>query len=207
MTSKITKSSGSVFADLGVRKARDHELKAELVRKIAAMLREQGLTQTEAARHLQIAQPDVSRMLRGHFRQFSVERFMRFLVSPGTGRRNRCPSIKFAFGSNKGWPLDRDIRRLSIGGKPLGDDVRQELVLDGRIWSLRTSLRFLRRLISSWSDVDDTSSATIWASRSRCSTLSRDSCSRSSRSSGRCIGPVGPPPGSRLHYTTACAHT
>ena len=83
MTSKITKSSGSVFADLGVRKARDHELKAELVRKIAAMLREQGLTQTEAARHLQIAQPDVSRMLRGHFRQFSVERLMRFLVSLG----------------------------------------------------------------------------------------------------------------------------
>ena len=61
----------------------EHELKAELVRQIAAMLEKEGLNQTEAARRLQIAQPDVSRMLRGHFRQFSVERLMRFLVALG----------------------------------------------------------------------------------------------------------------------------
>jgi predicted XRE-type DNA-binding protein len=83
MTTKITKSSGNVFADLGLRNPEEHALKAELVRQIAAMLEKEGLTQTEAARRLQIAQPDVSRMLRGHFRQFSVERLMRFLVALG----------------------------------------------------------------------------------------------------------------------------
>ena len=83
MTTKITKSSGNVFADLGLKNPEEHALKAELVRQIAAMLEKEGLTQTEAARRLRIAQPDVSRMLRGHFRQFSVERLMRFLVALG----------------------------------------------------------------------------------------------------------------------------
>ena len=83
MTTKITRGSGSVFADLGLRRPEEHELKAELVRQIAAQLAKEKLNQTEAARRLQIAQPDVSRMLRGHFRQFSVERLMRFLVALG----------------------------------------------------------------------------------------------------------------------------
>jgi predicted XRE-type DNA-binding protein len=83
MTTKIAKSSGNVFADLGLRNPEEHQLKAELVRRIAAMIEKEGLNQTEAARCLQIAQPDVSRMLRGHFRQFSVERLMRFLVALG----------------------------------------------------------------------------------------------------------------------------
>jgi predicted XRE-type DNA-binding protein len=83
MTAKITKSSGNVFTDLGLKNPEEHALKAELVRQISAMLEKEGLTQTDVARRLRIAQPDVSRMLRGHFRQFSVERLMRFLVALG----------------------------------------------------------------------------------------------------------------------------
>jgi len=40
-----------------------------------------GLKQAEAAELLGIKQPDVSKMLRGEFRQFSVERLLQFLVS------------------------------------------------------------------------------------------------------------------------------
>jgi predicted XRE-type DNA-binding protein len=83
MSAKVTKSSGNVFADLGVKNPEEHALKAELVRQIATMLRKEDLTQSEAARRLKVAQPDISRMLRGHFRQFSVERLMRFLVALG----------------------------------------------------------------------------------------------------------------------------
>jgi len=43
----------------------------------------QGLSQTAAARIFGATQPDVSKMLSGHFRQFSVERLMRFLVLLG----------------------------------------------------------------------------------------------------------------------------
>jgi predicted XRE-type DNA-binding protein len=83
MSKKVTKSSGDVYADLGLKNPEEHALKAELVRRIAAAMKEQGLTQTAAAHRLGIAQPDVSKMLKGHFRQFSVERLMRFLVALG----------------------------------------------------------------------------------------------------------------------------
>jgi predicted XRE-type DNA-binding protein len=83
MSRKVTKSSGDVYADLGLKNPEEHALKAELVRRIAAAMKEQGLTQTAAAHRLGIAQPDVSKMLKGHFRQFSVERLMRFLVALG----------------------------------------------------------------------------------------------------------------------------
>ena len=81
--SKITKSTGNVYADLGIRGAEEHALKAEFVRQIAAVMEDQQLTQSQTARRLGIEQPDVSKMLKGHFRQFSVERSMRFLVALG----------------------------------------------------------------------------------------------------------------------------
>ena len=83
MSAKIVRSSGNVYTDLGLKNPEEHALKADLVRQIAAVMKEQELTQTAAARRLGIAQPDVSKLLRGHFRQFSVERLMRFLVALG----------------------------------------------------------------------------------------------------------------------------
>jgi predicted XRE-type DNA-binding protein len=68
MSTRITKSSGNVYADMGYRNADEHALKAEFVRRIAAVMKEQELTQSAAARRLGIEQPDVSKMLRGHFR-------------------------------------------------------------------------------------------------------------------------------------------
>ena len=83
MVGKVTPSSGNVYRDLGIKNPEEHQLKAEFARQIATRLRETGLTQVEAAGRLGIAQPDVSRLVRGHFRQFSVERLMRFLVALG----------------------------------------------------------------------------------------------------------------------------
>jgi len=80
---KVTKSSGKVFADLAIPNPEEHLLKAELMRRIAIAIKERDLSQTSAAELLGITQPDVSKMLTGHFRQFSVERLMRFLVALG----------------------------------------------------------------------------------------------------------------------------
>ena len=80
---RVTKSTGNIYADLGVKNAEEHAIKAELVHQIAVILKEERLTQKDTAVRLGIAQPDVSRMLAGHFRQFSVERLMRFLVALG----------------------------------------------------------------------------------------------------------------------------
>lgn len=76
-------SSGNVFADIGLPNAEEHLVKAKLVMKIDGLMRAQGLKQVDAAALLGVRQPDISKMLRGDFRQFSVERLMRFLVALG----------------------------------------------------------------------------------------------------------------------------
>ncbi len=83
MTARIDHeaSSGNVFADLGLPNAGEHLVKARLVLKIDALLRARGLKQAEAARLFGVKQPDVSKLLRGDFRQFSVERLLKFLVA------------------------------------------------------------------------------------------------------------------------------
>jgi predicted XRE-type DNA-binding protein len=73
--------SRNVFKDIGVPKAEEHLGKAQLVFKIDAILKTRGLKQVEAAALFGVRQPDVSKMLRGEFRQFSVERLLRFLVA------------------------------------------------------------------------------------------------------------------------------
>jgi predicted XRE-type DNA-binding protein len=75
--------SGNVFADVGVPNAEEHLVKAQLVHKIDKLMRERGLKQGQVAELCGIKQPDVSKMLRGDFRQFSVERLLRFLVALG----------------------------------------------------------------------------------------------------------------------------
>ncbi len=63
--------------------ADDNFLKAQLVRKIEALLKERGLKQVQAAELFGVKQPDVSKLLHGDFRQFSLERLLRFLVALG----------------------------------------------------------------------------------------------------------------------------
>jgi predicted XRE-type DNA-binding protein len=84
MNSKGTgKGSGNVFADIGVPNADEHFVKAQLVFKIDSIMKDRRMRQVDAAGVLGIRQPDVSKMLRGEFRQFSVERLLRFLVALG----------------------------------------------------------------------------------------------------------------------------
>jgi predicted XRE-type DNA-binding protein len=75
------KSGGNVFADAGLPNAGEHMDKARLVSKIDALMRARKLRQIEAARLFGATQPDVSKMLRGDFRQFSAKCLMRFLVA------------------------------------------------------------------------------------------------------------------------------
>lgn len=71
----------NVFKDLGVPNADEHFVKAQLVYKIDAIMKQRGMKQVEAADLFGVRQPDISKMLRGEFRQFSVERLLRFLVA------------------------------------------------------------------------------------------------------------------------------
>ena len=82
---KITHEIGgdNIFADIGLPNAGEHLVKAQLVMKIDRLMKQCGLKQAAAAALFGVRQPDVSKMLRGDFRQFSVERLMRFLVALG----------------------------------------------------------------------------------------------------------------------------
>lgn len=85
---KIERGSGNVFADLGRPDAEAHLLKAELVTRIDKIIRQRGLKQVEAAKLLGLSQPDVSRLLRGNFREYSMERLLHLLTALGRDDEN-----------------------------------------------------------------------------------------------------------------------
>jgi len=80
---KVKRGSGNVFADLGCPESEVHLLKAELVTRIDRIIHYQKLKQVEAAKLLGLSQSDVSRLLRGDFRDYSVERLLRLLTVLG----------------------------------------------------------------------------------------------------------------------------
>jgi predicted XRE-type DNA-binding protein len=84
---RSTKSSGNVFADIGVPNAGEHLAKADLVIGIAAIIRSKELSQTAAAKLIGIAQPDLSRLMRGHFEGFSYDRLFDILNALGENVR------------------------------------------------------------------------------------------------------------------------
>lgn len=79
----IRRGSKNLFKDLGYADPETHLLKAGLVTRIRDIMSEAKLTQTEAAEQMGLSQPDVSRLLRGQFRDVSVERLMRMLTKLG----------------------------------------------------------------------------------------------------------------------------
>ena len=79
----IERGSGNVFADLGLPDADAHIVKAELVDRIDAIVRQRGMTRAEAGRLLGLSQSDVSKLLRGDFREYSLERLLRLLTALG----------------------------------------------------------------------------------------------------------------------------
>jgi predicted XRE-type DNA-binding protein len=80
---EIERGSGNVFADLGRPDAETHLLKAKLVTQIDGIIRSRRLTQAKAAEVMGLSQPDVSRLLKGQFKDYSVERLLRLLLVLG----------------------------------------------------------------------------------------------------------------------------
>lgn len=94
MTEEIERSSGNVFADLELPDPGEHQLKAWVVAHIAQRMRSDGLTQTQAAERMGLKQPDLSAVLNGRFRGYSVERLARCLSALGDEVRLTVRSAK-----------------------------------------------------------------------------------------------------------------
>ncbi|MSO99045.1 MAG: XRE family transcriptional regulator [Rhodospirillaceae bacterium] len=78
---KIEAGSGNIFADLKLPDAGTHFLKAQIVAEIYRLAAQDNLTQAHAGKLMGISQPEVSRLFKGNFREYSVERLMGFLTA------------------------------------------------------------------------------------------------------------------------------
>ena len=80
---EVEASSGNIFADLGLPNAEELLLKAQIVSEIADVMKSRKLTQSKVATLTGTAQPDLSNLMRGRFKGFSVERLMVMLTGLG----------------------------------------------------------------------------------------------------------------------------
>ena len=77
------KEDRNVYAQLGFPDAEEMLVKAQLVTKIAEILRKRKWSQQQAAKVLGLTQPKLSKMLRGQFRGISEMKMMDCLLRLG----------------------------------------------------------------------------------------------------------------------------
>jgi len=82
---RVTKSSGNVFKDLGSERgeAENLRLRSKLMRELEKLIRDSGLTQSEAAELLGIQQSRVSDLVRGKIDRFSIDTLVKLLAKAG----------------------------------------------------------------------------------------------------------------------------
>jgi predicted XRE-type DNA-binding protein len=71
--------SGNVFADIGVADPEVALAKAKIVQQIDACIQSRGLTQKQAGVLLGLDQSNLSRLLRGRVKGFTLDRLVKFL--------------------------------------------------------------------------------------------------------------------------------
>ena len=76
---EFEESSGNVFADLGMEDAEERLVRAQLGFHVVTLLKNRDLKQKDAAILLDIAQPDVSHLMNGHFSRFTTDKLLGFL--------------------------------------------------------------------------------------------------------------------------------
>jgi predicted XRE-type DNA-binding protein len=85
MASKIKRSSGDVFRDLGFSPAESAHLRlrSQLMIELSRVVRSRRLTQAQAAKMFGVSQPRVSDLMRGEIDRFSVDTLVEMLGSAG----------------------------------------------------------------------------------------------------------------------------
>jgi predicted XRE-type DNA-binding protein len=78
---EVFEGSGNIFADLGLPDAENHFVKAQIVAELYRLSNQRKLTQAKCGALLGISQPEVSRLFKGNFREYSIERLMGFLTA------------------------------------------------------------------------------------------------------------------------------
>lgn len=87
MTTKIRRSSGNVFRDLGFsdEEATNLKLRSDLMIRLTRLIENRGLTQAAAAKLLGVTQPRISDLTRGKVDRFSIDTLIAMLGHAGVG--------------------------------------------------------------------------------------------------------------------------
>jgi len=85
MTTKVRRSSGDVFRDLGfpIEEAESLRLRADLMVQIRRLIEARKLTQSAAAKIFGVTQPRVSDLVRGRIDLFSIDTLVDMLARAG----------------------------------------------------------------------------------------------------------------------------
>lgn len=85
MATKVRRSSGNVFKDLGFREpeAENLRIRSDLMARLRKLIEDEGLTQARAARLLGVSQPRVSDLVRGRIDLFSIDTLVNLLAKAG----------------------------------------------------------------------------------------------------------------------------
>jgi predicted XRE-type DNA-binding protein len=102
---EVEESSGNVFADLGLPDPEERLLKAQLAAQIQVFIGQKGLTEAQIAAQLGLDQPKVSKLLRGHLADFSVDRLLLLLNRLGH-------SVEVRISAEEHEPQDAQVRVL-----------------------------------------------------------------------------------------------
>ncbi len=77
----VHETAPNIFADLGLPDAGPHFLKAQIVAELYRLKTQRKLTQQQVGALIGITQPEVSRLFKGNFREYSLDRLMNFLTA------------------------------------------------------------------------------------------------------------------------------
>jgi predicted XRE-type DNA-binding protein len=82
---KVTKKNRSIFQDLGFNEAEAENLRirAAMMNALIAHLEERKLTQSSAAKLLNVTQPRISDLMRGKIHLFSIDTLVNMLAAAG----------------------------------------------------------------------------------------------------------------------------
>jgi len=80
----IEKSSGNVFADIGMAAPEEALAKTKLAAGISGIIKRRKWTQAQAAAFLGIDQPKVSTISHGRLSGFSTDRLLKYLTALGS---------------------------------------------------------------------------------------------------------------------------
>ncbi len=85
MTTKIRRSSGNVFRDLGfaAEEATNLKLRSDLMIRLSKLIDARGLSQGQAAELFGVTQPRVSDLVRGKIDRFSIDTLIAMLGHAG----------------------------------------------------------------------------------------------------------------------------